>query len=385
LRTRDWEIATTNLFETHPIVFDRGNEAALSNPSAIRPSVSVVIPVHNGAENLRRCLAALARADPPPQEIIVVADGAATDGGDPLAETSGARVIRTPVCHGPAHARNLGARAAQGEIVFFIDSDVMVGPDAVGQVAAAFDKDLGPAALFGSYDDAPAEPNFLSQYRNLLHHYVHQTSNEEASTFWSGCGAIRRDVFLAVGGFNVGYDRPAIEDIELGYRLREAGHRIRLCKTLRAKHLKRWEAASLLRADFLYRALPWTDLIIRHRRFINDLNLRTSSRVSVISVYGLWAALIGAWWWPGSLALAGLAALLLLALNLPFYRFLLQKRGLWFVIRAIPWHWFYYFYSGLAFAVGLGRYLFNGFKSLGSHSAQSQEKPRYAEGEREIS
>ena len=51
----------------------------------------------------------------------------------------------------------------------------------------------GIAAVFGSYDDEPGAPNLVSQYRNLLHHFVHQTGRTEASTFWTGCGAVRRD------------------------------------------------------------------------------------------------------------------------------------------------------------------------------------------------
>lgn len=74
-------------------------------------------------------------------------------------------------------------------------------------------------ALIGSYDDDPKSPDFISQYRNLMHCSVHQTGRSEASTFWSGCGAIRREVFLESGGFDETYVRPAIEDIELGYRL----------------------------------------------------------------------------------------------------------------------------------------------------------------------
>lgn len=121
-----------------------------------------------------------------------------------------------------------------------------------------FSRELDLAALIGSYDDAPGATNFLSQYRNLLHHYVHQTGNEEASTFWGACGAVRREVFLAMGGFDESYRQASIEDIELGYRLKRAGLKILLCKALQVKHLKRWEAGSLLKADFCYRALPWT-------------------------------------------------------------------------------------------------------------------------------
>jgi cellulose synthase/poly-beta-1,6-N-acetylglucosamine synthase-like glycosyltransferase len=82
-------------------------------------------------------------------------------------------------------------------VLFFVDADVMVSPDAIERVLGYFHREPEIDALFGSYDDQPAEPNFLSQYRNLLHHYVHQCGREEASTFWGACGAIRRDVFLA--------------------------------------------------------------------------------------------------------------------------------------------------------------------------------------------
>jgi cellulose synthase/poly-beta-1,6-N-acetylglucosamine synthase-like glycosyltransferase len=73
---------------------------------------------------------------------------------------------------------------AKGEILFFVDADVAVPPDAVGQMSAVFQQNPDLAAVFGSYDDRPFETNFLSQYRNLFHHYVHQTAKEEAATFW---------------------------------------------------------------------------------------------------------------------------------------------------------------------------------------------------------
>ncbi len=328
-------------------------------PSSAKPAISVIIPVHNGGVNFRRCLSGLAAAVPPPSEIIVVADGG-TDGSWRLAEEFDTQVLRMPVPEGPARARNLGARTAQGDLLFFIDADVALPPDAIGQVVDAFEREPELTAVFGSYDDAPAATNFLSQYKNLLHHYVHQTAREEASTFWGACGAIRREVFLALGGFDERYRQPSIEDIELGYRLKRAGHRIKLCKALQVKHLKRWGVVSLVKSDFFHRALPWTELILRDRRFINDLNLRLSGRVSVMLTYGLLGALVGAWWWPGSLALAGALILALLALNAPLYRFFQRKRGLAFAIQTIPWYWFYYFYSGLAFAIGIVRYLFRG-------------------------
>ena len=319
-------------------------------------TLSVIIPVHYGGDNFRRCLSSIAAAVPPANEIIVVADGD-TDGSWHFAEEFGAQVLRVPVPQGPAHARNFGAQSAQGDILFFIDADVVIPPDAISKVKSTFNNNPQLAALFGSYDDEPAEMNFLSQYKNLIHHYVHQMSREEASTFWAGCGAIRRQIFMEFGGFDESYRKPSIEDIELGYRLKRAGYHIRLSKRLQVKHLKRWGIISLTKSDFFDRALPWTDLILRDRQFVNDLNLRFSSRLSVILTYGLLLALIGGLWWPGLFAVACVLILSLLIINAPVYGFFLQKRGLWFMIRTLPWHGFYYFYSGLAFAIGLGRSL----------------------------
>jgi glycosyltransferase involved in cell wall biosynthesis len=277
-------------------------------------TISVVIPVYNGGASFRYCLSNLAKAVPAPCEIIVVADGD-TDGSWLLAKEFSAKVLRIPTRSGPAKARNLGAIAAQSDIIFFVDADVAICPDTISQVAIAFSREPDLAALIGSYDDAPGATNFLSQYKNLFHHYVHQTAREEASTFWGACGAIRREVFLSIGGFNESYRQPSTEDIELGYRLKQAGHRIHLCKSLQVKHLKRWGVVSLLKADFFYRALPWTELILRDRALINDLNLQLKSRLSVMLTFALLSALVGAWWWPGFLAVAVVLSVSLAALN----------------------------------------------------------------------
>lgn len=320
-------------------------------------TLSVIVPVYNRGEKFRQCLSSLCQADPSPNEIIVVSDGD-TDGSSRVGEELGAKVIRMSRREGPARARNEGAAVAQGEILLFIDADVTVPPDIVSQISRAFQDHPDLAALFGSYDDAPGETNFLSQYKNLFHHYIHQTSGEEASTFWGACGAIRRKVFMELNGFDEDYRKPSIEDIELGYRLKGAGYQIQLHKGLQIKHLKRWEPLALLKSDFFYRALPWTELIWRNHRFINDLNLRGASRLSVVMAWGLLIGVGWASWRPKSLLVAGFFALFLFLINMPVYRFFLRRRGLWFTLKVIPWHWLYYFYGGLAFLLGSLRYFF---------------------------
>lgn len=316
----------------------------------------MIVPVLNGGAELRRCLAALKHLSPAPDEVIVVDDGS-SDGSGQVAAELGALVVRLDETGGPARARNAGARLARGELLVFIDADVEVHADTLAEILLAFGQDPSLAGLFGSYDDAPAATNFLSQYRNLLHHFVHQDSSEEASTFWSGCGAIRRSIFLSMHGFDERHRKPAMEDVELGYRMTAAGHRIRLCKRVLAKHLKEWRTGSMLRADLMQRAVPWTELILRDRRFINDLNLRSSGRACVVLAYLAVCFLVAAILVPALLAPAVACVLSLLALNAELLAFFARKRGPLFALATVPWIFLFQLYSGLGFALGLARHL----------------------------
>jgi GT2 family glycosyltransferase len=329
-----------------------------------RLRISIVIPVYKGGQAFVRCLEMVHRYGAIAHEVIVVVDGQ-DDRSARLAQQAGHRVIQLSENTGPAKARNIGAQAAQGEILFFLDADVALSGDTLSQIQTAFQPSaFQPTALqesvcdalIGSYDDLPGAPNFLSQYKNLLHHYTHQHARRSASTFWGACGAIRRSVFLQVGGFDERYRHPSIEDIELGYRLHSLGYSIVLDKQVQVKHLKRWGIRSLLTADFFYRAIPWTQLIWRDRHFVNDLNLDTSSRLSVVSVYGLVGLGVLSLWWTALLPLAIACGVLLLFLNAAVYRFFWEKRSLSFALRAIPWHWLYYGYSGIAFVLGTLQY-----------------------------
>jgi hypothetical protein len=200
-------------------------------------------------------------------------------------------------------------------VLYFIDADVLVRPDTVRQIRTAFAEDASLDALIGSYDDSPDSGDFLSQYKNLMHHFVHQRARREACTFWSGCGAIRREVFLEHGGFDESYDRPAIEDIELGYRLFQAERKMILDPEIQVKHLKKWTFWGLLKSDVLDRGIPWTELILRDRRMPNDLNLQLSQRVSVALAFILVALALAGTLYYGGYFLTPLFALLFLALG----------------------------------------------------------------------
>lgn len=310
--------------------------------------ISIIVPVYNGGTDFRRCLAAVGTANPPALEILVVDDGS-TDDSAASAREFGACVIQTPVPRGgPAIARNLGAARARGNILLFVDSDVVLKPDACVRLKQAF-SDPQLAACFGSYDDTPAAAAFPAQYKNLLHHYTHQHAREDSANFWAGCGAIRADVFRSIGGFKTTFTRPCVEDIELGYRLARSGLKIRLDKGLQVTHLKAWTLGSMIRSDFFDRALPWTRLLKQTREIPADLNLGTANRVSAALCWLLLLVLLGALLYPLALFVVPVIVITLLGLNADLYRFFLRERGFFFMLGAVPLHWLYYLYSSAAF------------------------------------
>jgi len=311
--------------------------------------LSIVVPVFNGSGTLPLCLRALGDSSYLPFEFFVVDDGS-SDNSLAIAEQFSATILSTGGRFGPSKARNLAARHATGEVLVFLDADVAVHPDALARIAEHFESDPALDALIGSYDDSPSDPGFVSQFKNLMHAFVHSQGNDQAFTFWCGCGAVRRTVYLDHGGLDESYERPSIEDIELGYRMRAAGRKIALDPQVQCKHLKTWTLWSMVRTDVQQRGISWTELILRTRVLADDLNLRWGQRASVaLSGLTLVLAAMGS----ALTTCASLACLLAICwINRDFYAFLGLRKGLPFAVAAIPLHLLYFLYSGTSFVLG---------------------------------
>ena len=318
-------------------------------------SLSVIMPTVSWTGCFEPCVRAViehsAARGGEDAEIVVVFDGA---GGPPpwWLTDAGVKVFSTGTRCGPAHARNLGAAEATGNVLLFLDADVELAPDALERIRAAFATSPDLVALFGSYDDAPACSGVVSQFRNLLHHHTHTSHPGRAASFWSGCGAIRSAAFFDVGGFDDDFRHPSVEDIELGLRVQAAGGRIVLDPTVQCKHHKSWSLRSMVMTDIFRRAVPWTQLILESHDLPVTLNLDWGNRLcgaAALFSAGLLplSIAIGSWW---PLLAVPVVLLAMAWMHLDFYQLCLRRGGVAFAFAAFALHWLFYLYSTLTFA-----------------------------------
>ncbi|WP_420453615.1 glycosyltransferase family 2 protein [Ilumatobacter sp.] len=317
-------------------------------------SIAVVMPAHRPGPDLAASVAAIGRLDPAPDEFVVVVDG-----GDEgvVEQVDGVATTVAVARAGPAAARNVGVRSTTSEVVLFVDSDVVVRPDIVAAVRDALDRtdadDLRPDAVVGSYDDRPAAGTTVSRFRNLLHHWTHQRAGGPAHTFWGACGAVRREAFDAVGGFDEAYRDATIEDIELGERLVRAGYRIEVVPSIQVTHLKRWTLANMVRTDVTKRGVPWTRLMLGQRSMSDDLNTTVAARVTVALTGVLAVAAAGSLVPAARRVAAPVAAVtgaVLVWRDREFLAFLRRRHSTAFAVRSVPLMWIHHASAGVAFA-----------------------------------
>lgn len=331
---------------------------------SIAPLLTVIVPAFRSAPVLRTCLAAILASDLPRDEfeLIVVDDCSNDDTADAAGAFADSVLSTVAGPRGPAAARNSGAIAAHGTILVFIDSDVVVSPTTLSGIVRRFQQHADLSAVFGVYDDAPSDAGLVSQYRNLVHRYVHLQHAGDATTFWAGCGAVRRAAFLATGGFDDRrYSRPQIEDIDFGYRLTANGFRIMLAPELTGKHLKRWTLGAMLRTDLRDRAIPWMHLLIEQRAIGNrgPLNLARSEKLYTILAAVVAVSLVLAVWSRAWLWLTVVSFAIIVAGNSKLLAWFGHLRGPWFALRVIPLRFLYYLVggAGAAWAIATHRSL----------------------------
>lgn len=315
-----------------------------------RMSFTVVIPVKNGSATLERCLASIresaaeAGLDDGRVEVVVVDNGSA-DRTAEIAEELGCRVLYVPAAEGVSVSRNTGARVGRGDVLVFTDADVVLNRRAFTSLHLAL-SDPELEGVVGTQDPRTSYRRYCSRFKNFWMAYSYRRLRGPVTLFYTTAAAIRRPLFLDLGGFDEAYRKPAVEDTEFGQRLGDAGARVEIRRGFQVDHLKEYTLFSLLATDFRRSALL-ARMLLRHRRAAAPRKSGRRLNTTSVPVTVMFGVVVGSFAWAllgtalmlanPALALAGAAGLLLcLLFHGGFIGFIARYGGTWSALRGIP-------------------------------------------------
>ena len=305
--------------------------------------VSVVISVHNSSSTLGEVLAALRRSrlNAHLYELIVV-DDASTDSSVAVSARYADTVVKLKGRRGPAYARNRGVEQARGDIIVFVDDDVVVRPDTLSRMIGVLLERRDIDAVSASRDERAGARNFASRYWNVLQRFGEQRYQGRCANFAPGCGAVRRDTFIAAGMYDEWrFGSACIENLEFGERLLRAESGVLLSSELKVTHLKKWDIRSIgrelwRRGGILTRSLGYLRMnAAAPGDVVFTLSRALIPAVALFSTLMLAAAVVPQ---PRLAAKTFLALVVLLITNVPMHRFYARTEGIAFALLAAPLH-----------------------------------------------
>ncbi|MCG5215106.1 glycosyltransferase family A protein [Streptosporangium soli] len=305
--------------------------------------VSVIIPNYNYAKTLRLCLEAIYRQTAPPREVIVVDDNS-TDNSVDIASGFPCRIIRTEKNSGVAAARNVGAISATGDILFFVDSDVVLQRDAIAEAVRHLREDDSIGSVCGIYAKAPLiRDSLLEEYRSFQAHYWRKSSVGLVSVGFFSLGAIRRDAFNEIGLFNE--ELWQTEEVDYGYRLSRR-YGLLLSDRVVGSHDDDDKLIPLMRKLFR-RARLRVPLYLGRRRFMTGFETRERA-LGVLAAGVACAFALASLYVPLLSMVAVLALIGFIISDAGMYGFVWRERGVAFLCYFTVIHYI------VALAVGAG-------------------------------
>jgi len=294
----------------------------------------VIVPAYNAERTLGECLGAIRASVFEPLEVIVVDDGS-TDRTSWIAESQGALVVGLDGRRGAGYARNAGSRVAGGDILAFVDSDVMLPGGALKAIGEYFASHPEVLAVTGRLSRAHPNRNFASQFKNLYMHVVLGRMPRRVDFLYGSIFAVRRRDYMGMTEGNI-----RGEDTDLGQKMTAAGKEIHLLKDLEVVHLKEYTLLSLLQNDF-WVPYSFARALVRHSRFGSLLREQrfshASRRQNLATVFtGLVPVSVGFSLfhppaWPAGLVLLAAAA----GMNADLYAACLREKGWRFAAAAV--------------------------------------------------
>ncbi len=284
--------------------------------------VSVVVPMYNDSRTIDLCLESVSAQTHPAYEVIVV-DDASTDDSDRRAVGHSCTLVRATENGGPAAARNLGVRHAEGDIIFFIDADMIMYSDAIENAVELLSGPEGYGAVFGVPDKVPLfSEGPIGQYRILQYHYWRKSAEGEVSGGFYALGAVTREAFDVAGWFN-----PALrqtEEIDHAERLSQR-YRMLLTSRISGRLSDESRLAPLL-GKALRRSRLRVPFYLQRGRAMQGMETGGRAAASVLAFLTL-LSLPVAVVYPPVLAVTALLLAAFVAVDAGQYTFVLRERG----------------------------------------------------------
>ena len=234
--------------------------------------ISIIIPVYNRDELLFLCLKSIKNNFRSNIEVIVV-DDCSPQPFRRLVEDFGYIYIRHDKNKGAGASRNTGVRNASCDVLLFIDSDIELYPDTIDKIANVFDDDNSISAVTVPISIENKFNNFASKYKTAFFRWSAIGMKSDVAYICTSCAAIKKDVFLKIGGFSENYKGASWEDTEMGLSIIEKGWRIRFCKDIEVIHNKKLSLMELIKSDY-GRTVDFVGLLIGKRKQINKFKKR---------------------------------------------------------------------------------------------------------------
>lgn len=299
--------------------------------------LSIIIPTYNSGRFITPLLDSILKSASDlilekNLEIIIV-DDCSTDNTVGVASVYHVRIIKLKVNSGPARARNTGAKEAKGDILFFLDSDVILTKDMIKEVKDYFDNNPASNCVIGICDKEPLNDGFVPRYMALFE-YAHLAGSnaQNVSVFSPRCGAVRKEFFKKLGGFNESYGGADIEDFEFARRVNKTD-KIFLNRKMIVKH--KFATFSEAVRNYFKRASMWVRLFMKEKSFDNAGPSVPSNAIAAISAFLSFVSLFFILFSNKALYFFIFFVAIYLTANLRWLNFMQKEAGLSFSLKAL--------------------------------------------------
>jgi len=291
------------------------------------PCISVIIPTYNNKQTIEQCLKALRRSTWQDYELIVV-DNGSQDDTPAIASLYADKVINLQEEPNRRHMRNSGLKAATGEIIVNVDSDVLIKPDTLGKIISYFSRHPQIDAVTGLLAHEHPNEDFFSQYKNFYMHYIFKKLPKRINFLYGSIYALRRPVAEIYDP-----DIKIADDTALGQKLTSSGKRIAFLNDLEVVHLKKYNLFSFIKNDFVI-PYDWAYIFLKYQGYRqlgwNKTGYAHASRRQLISIMMASAILMGLFLGNNFILFTGGLTLVWFLLNFSFFTYLVREKGLIF-------------------------------------------------------